>query len=112
MEKKTARTPIKNVEFEYTGSLEEGMHVFRASADHTKSFFLSLELIEYIKSVMEEVCPAYMGGRINPSVYSIGYTLLKKKGTNPQCLSYVVPLLIEAGFCEVDKKTHEIKIVE
>jgi hypothetical protein len=50
--------------------------------------------------------------RTNPAKYSIGNTLKEETGINPQSLSYVIPLLIEAGFCEVDKKTREIKIIK
>ncbi len=117
MEKKYAQTPIKRVRYEYIGSLEEGLQVFKASKDGKTSFKLDNELIGKIKSVMLRVCPALMGTNWeNPPKYSIGYALKKetliRKKIHPQCLSYIIPLLIEAGFCEVDKETHEIRIIQ
>jgi len=78
-----------------------------------QSFRLRKDWIDSRKSIMERVCPAIMGtSRTNPAKYSIGNTLKEETGINPQSLSYVIPLLIEAGFCEVDKKTREIKIIK
>jgi hypothetical protein len=110
--KKHAKTPIQKIPYEYLGSLEEGLRVFKASADHKKAFHFTQEQIKSIKSVMLRICPAKMGGRINPIKYSIGNALYEETGINPQSLCYVIPLLIEAGFCEVDKKTNEIKIIK
>jgi hypothetical protein len=112
MERKQVYTVFRSIPYSYTGSLEKGINVFKASADGKKSFLLSKEWIGKIKSIMERICPAIMGtSRTNPAKYSIGYTLKEETGINAQSLSYVIPLLIEAGFCEVDKKTHEIKII-
>jgi hypothetical protein len=41
--------------------------------------------------------------RDNPNPYSLGATLLSH-GHSPQNLSYVLPLLIEEGFCMVNAK--------
>jgi hypothetical protein len=114
--KKRAHTPIKRVRFQYTGSLEDGLNVYKASADGKRPFKLDYDLIKKTKSTMLRVCPAIMGTNWeNPPKYSIGYALketLKGEKVHPQCLSYIIPLLIEAGFCEVDIKTHEIKIIK
>lgn len=111
--KKIAYTPIKRVRYEYTGSLEDGLDIFKATVDHKKPFHYSPEQIVKIKSIMSRVCPAIMGtDREKPPAYSIGETLLEETGINPQSLCYIIPLLIEDGFCKVDKKTNEIKIIE
>jgi len=91
---------LTGVIYKYNGSLDDGLEVFKGSP----SFKVSKELIDLIKSEIERNSPVLMGAcRDNPNPYSIGRFLLDK-GYSPQNLSYVIPMLIDAGFCIASKK--------
>jgi hypothetical protein len=91
---------LTGVNYRYNGSLEDGLEVFKGSP----SFKVSKELIDLIKSEIERKSPVLMGAcRDNPNPYSIGRFLLDE-GYSPQNLSYVIPLLIDEGFCEASEK--------
>lgn len=91
---------LTGVIYKYNGSLDDGLEVFKGSP----SFKVSKELIDLIKSEIERKSPVLMGAcRDNPNPYSIGRFLLDK-GHSPQNLSYVIPLLIDNGFCIASKK--------
>jgi hypothetical protein len=81
-------------EFKYTGSLEKGLIIHKKVEIH-----IPLKIIQIIRNEIERRSPVLMGAcRDNPIKDSIGETLLKHK-LSPQNLSYVIPLLIEVGFC-------------
>ena len=62
------------------------------------------KIIVAIKSEIKQKSPVLMGAcRDNPSKYSIGESL-RTQGYSPQNLSYVIPLLIEEGFCTANDK--------
>jgi hypothetical protein len=90
---------LTGVEFQYTGSLHGGLVIFRTHSTFTSS----RSIIDLIRLEIQKRSPVLMGAnRDKPNPYSIGNTLLSK-GHSPQHLSYVIPLLIEAGFCEASK---------
>ena len=94
-----ART-LTGVKFQYSGSLLQGLIIYRTHS----AFTSSRAIIELIKLVIQSKSPILMGAnRDNPNPYSIGRVLLNK-GHSPQHLSYIIPLLIEDGFCTVDSK--------
>lgn len=101
MEARKQTKTLTGVSFEFMGSLEEGLVVFRRYS----SFTISKIIIDIIKSEIRRQSPVLMGAcRDNPNPYSIGATLLLKHGHSPQNLSYVIPLLVEEGFCLASNK--------
>lgn len=97
-EMKEAKT-LTGVEFRYEGSLKTELTIYNNSI-----YKISKENITAIKSEIEQRSPVKMGAnRDNPSKYSIGESLLMQHHC-PQSLSYVIPLLIEEGFCIANNK--------
>ena len=86
--------------FEYKGSLAEGIsvHFGDAGAD----WFIPPTIIEAVKTEIAERAPVLMGASRKPLVKdSVGETLYRDHGFSPQAMSYVLPLLIEAGYCTI-----------
>jgi hypothetical protein len=98
-----ART-LMGVEFQYSGSLDTGLIVHKNIDIH-----ISTNIIQMIRGEIEKRSPVLMGAcRDNPTRDSIGETLLNN-GYSPQNLSYVIPLLIEEGFCKAsDRRPYKI----
>ena len=99
----SARTLI-GVEFQYSGSLDTGLIV------HKKiDIPISANIIQMIRGEIEKRSPVLMGAcRDNPTRDSIGDILLNNR-YSPQISSYVVPLLIEEGFCKAsDRRPYKI----
>jgi hypothetical protein len=98
-----ART-LMGVEFQYSGSLDTGLIIHKNIDIH-----ISTNIIQMIRGEIEKRSPVLMGAcRDNPTRDSIGETLLNN-GYSPQNLSYVIPLLIEEGFCEAsDRRPYRI----
>lgn len=88
-----ART-LMGVGFKYEGSLDKELVI------HKKiNIKISKANVDLIKSEIIRRSPVLMGAcRDNPTKDSIGESLIKQ-GYSPQTLSYVIPLLIEEGFC-------------
>lgn len=87
--------------FEYSGSLAEGITVrFERSALHVRA-----DLIQVIRQEITRRSPVLMGANRQPLVRdSVGETLRLEYGKSPQTMSYVLPLLVEEGFCTVSAR--------
>lgn len=93
-----ART-VMGKKFEYSGTLESGITVFFTSGNRKK---ISPEIIRAIRDEIRRRSPVRMGANRAPLVPdSIGETLALSYHESPQVMSYVLPLLIEEGFCTV-----------
>lgn len=91
---------ITGVEFQYTGSLSSGLTIYMRNY----TIQISKTIIDLIKSEILSNSPVLMGAnRDKPNKYSVG-EFLRTNGHSPQNLSYVVPLLIEDGFCKVNTR--------
>ena len=99
----SART-LMGVKFQYSGSLETELIVHRNVDIH-----ISADVIQMIRGEIEKRSPVLMGAcRDNPTRNSIGEALLNN-GYSPQMSSYVIPLLIEEGFCKAsDRRPYKI----
>jgi hypothetical protein len=96
---KHAKT-LTGVEYKYEGSLDTELTIYQNDSINK----ISKEIIGKIKSEIKQRSPVKMGAcRDRPSKNSIGESL-KKQHHSPQNLSYVIPLLIEEGFCVVTNK--------
>lgn len=97
---------LTGVDYKYSGSLEKNLVIYKSK------FPVPRKTIDAIRLEIQRQSPVLMGAcRDNPNPYSIGRALLDRK-ICPQVLSYVVPLLIEEGFCKAsDKKPFIITII-
>jgi hypothetical protein len=90
---------LMGVEFKYEGSLDDGLIIYKKI-----NVFISKITVNAIKSEITKKSPVFMcASRDNPSKNSICESL-KAQGQSPQSLSYVIPLLIEEGFCAASDK--------
>ena len=91
---------VMGKDFEYTGTLRSGLVVlFKRSKTFLK---IKPEFIRTIRDEIEKRSPVLMGANREPLVAdSVGETLSLEHGASPQVMSYVLPLLIEEGFCTV-----------
>lgn len=86
--------------FEYAGTLETGISIH--FGDSGKDWFIPPTIIEVIKKEIAERSPVLMGASRKPLVKdSVGETLYRDHGFSPQAMSYVLPLLITAGYCTI-----------
>lgn len=94
-------TTVTGVQFEYSGSLATGLIVsFKNSA-----MKITPETINIIRDQITRRSPVLMGANRKPSVAdSVGETLWLRHRISPQTMSYVLPLLIEEGFCAVSDR--------
>jgi hypothetical protein len=94
-------TTVTGVRFEYSGSLASGLVVsFKNSA-----LKITPELVRIIRHEIATRSPVLMGANRKPLVVdSVGETLAEKHGISPQVMSYVLPLLVEEGFCTVSDR--------
>jgi len=84
--------------FEYSGSLANGVVVHHQKSQ-TK---IPLKVIEVIRNEIEKRSPVLMGACLKPLVAnSVGETLQLEHRVSPQVMSYILPLLIEEGFCRI-----------
>jgi len=92
---------LTGVQFDYSGSLTTGLVVsFKNSA--TK---ITPEIITIIRGEIEKRSPVLMGANRKPLVAdSVGETLWLKHRTTPRVMSYVLPLLVQEGFCTVSDR--------
>jgi len=94
-----ART-ITGIEFGYEGSISTELTIYQNNSVNK----IPKEIIEKIKNEINQRSPVLMGAcRDRPARNSIGESL-KREHHSPQNLSYVIPLLIEEGFCIASKK--------
>ena len=98
---------LMGVDFDYSGSLESGLTVHKGVDVEIKP-----EIVRIIRNEIRRRSPVLMGACRKPLVPdSIGETLSRDYRVSPQTLSYVVPLLVEEGFCRVsDSKPFRIFI--
>jgi hypothetical protein len=85
--------------FEYSGSLDTGIIVYFHPPYKKK---ISPEIIRIIRREIINRSPVFMGANRKPLVAdSVGETLSLKFNETPQVMSYVLPLLVNEGFCTV-----------
>ena len=93
---------VMGTEFEYSGTLAAGITVF-FTPPHKKK--ITPEIIQVIRDEITRRSPVRMGANRAPLVAdSIGETLALQYRESPQVMSYVLPLLIEEGFCTVSAR--------
>lgn len=86
--------------FEYEGSLTRGLTVFFESSG--TALTIKPRTVEIIRREIATRSPVLMGANRQPLVQnSVGETLYRDHGISPQVMSYVLPLLVEEGFCTV-----------
>jgi hypothetical protein len=91
---------ISGLEFKYEGSISTELTVYLSNSTTR----IPKEIIEKIKTEITKRSPVLMGAnRDKPAKNSIGEAL-RMEHHSPQNLSYVIPLLIEEGFCFASKK--------
>src|SRR5262249_16939251 len=88
--------------FEYSGSLATGIvGLFW----HTR-LRISTTVISFIRKEIEARSPVLMGSSSKPLVpNSVAEAVCLTHNVTPQVVNYVVPLLIEDGFCTVSEGT-------
>ena len=88
--------------FEYSGTLATGITVF-FKPPHKKK--ISPEIVQVVRNEITKRSPVLMGANRSPLVGdSVGETLALKHNETPQVMSYVLPLLVEEGFCTVSDR--------
>jgi hypothetical protein len=100
----TSRT-ITRVDFEYSGSLDTGLIIHKRT-----DVPITQETVQIIRREIQNRTPVLMGACRKPLVAdSVGETLWTEHRVSPQVMSYVLPLLVEEGFCRVsDNKPFKI----
>jgi hypothetical protein len=104
---KEART-VKGKRFYYCGDVSGDLIIYPTDGSGKQrsagEVHISLDKIQLIKSQIMTNREIAMGAcRDTPSHGSIGEKL-RERHWSPQILSYVVPLLIQVGFCEAFKR--------
>jgi hypothetical protein len=88
--------------FEYSGTLATEITVFFKSPSKK---VITPAIIRVIKAEITNRSPVLMGACFKPLVTdSVGETLALKHNETPQVMSYIVPLLVEDGFCTVSDR--------
>jgi hypothetical protein len=86
--------------FKYRGSLDKGISI--DFGDTGADWFIPSEIIEIIKAQIAERSPVLMGASRKPLLKdSVGETLYRDHGFSPAAMTYVLPLLVEAGYCTI-----------
>ena len=89
--------------FEYEGSLDRGLMVFFESSSTALS--IKRSTVDIIRREIASRSPVLMGANRQPLVPdSVGETLYRDHRISPQVMSYVLPLLVEEGFCTVSDR--------
>ena len=89
--------------FKYRGSLDNGISV--DFGDTGTDWFIPAEIIEVIKLEIASRSPVLMGASRRPLVRdSVGEVLYREHEFSPAAMTYVLPLLIEAGYCTISPK--------
>ena len=94
--------------FEYSGTLATGITVF-FKPPHKKK--ITSDIVRVIRAEITKRSPVLMGANRDPLVSnSVGETLAERHNESPQVMSYVLPLLVEEGFCTVgDRRPYMIR---
>jgi hypothetical protein len=91
---------LQGSSFEYSGSLEAGIVV----SFNVTAIRISPEVIRAIRAEIIERSPVLMGSSRMPLIpNSLGGMIWLRYHVTPQVLCYVVPLLIEEGFCRASE---------
>jgi hypothetical protein len=89
---------LTGVQFEYSGSLTTGLLISFSNS----AMKISPETVRIIRHEITTRSPVLMGANRKPLVAnSVGETLAERHSISPQVMSYVLPLLVEEGFCTV-----------
>ena len=95
----TSKT-VMGKRFKYRGTLAAGISI--DFGDTGADWVLPAEIIKIIKSEITKRSPVRMGASRKPLLKdSVGETLYREHGFSPAAMTYVVPLLVETGFCTV-----------
>jgi hypothetical protein len=88
--------------FEYSGTLATGITVYFKPPSKK---LITPAIIRVIKAEITKRSPVKMGASRDPLVAdSVGETLALNHNETPQVMSYVLPLLVEEGFCTVSDR--------
>ncbi|MDQ2776027.1 MAG: hypothetical protein M3Y57_14090 [Acidobacteriota bacterium] len=73
---------------------------------------ITSDVVRVIRNEITKRSPVLMGANRGPLVAnSVGQTLAERHNESPQVMSYVLPLLVEEGFCGVgDRKPYMITV--
>ena len=94
-------TTLMGKQFKYEGSLATGLKLHF----DTSVLWIKPETIQVIREQIDHRSPVLMGASRSPLVRnSVGETLALEYGVSPQVMSYVLPLLVEEGFCSVSRR--------
>lgn len=89
--------------FKYKGSLSTGISI--DFGDSGADWLIPVEIIEIIKDEIDRRSPVLMGASRKPLVKgSVGETLYREHGFSPAAMTYVLPLLIHAGYCTISDR--------
>ncbi len=95
----TSKT-VMGKRFKYRGTLASGISI--DFGDTGADWVIPTEIIAVIKSEITRRSPVLMGASRKPLLKnSVGETLYREHGFSPAAMTYVLPLLVEAGFCTV-----------
>jgi hypothetical protein len=106
---KTATT-VMGKRFKYEGTLDRGIRVH--FGDSGRDWAIPPEIITIIKDEITKRSPVLMGASRRPLVKdSVGETLYREHGFSPAAMTYVLPLLIDSGFCTIaDRRPYLISV--
>lgn len=89
--------------FKYHGTLERGIAI--DFGDTGADWVIPAEIISVIKDEITKRSPVLMGASRKPLLKnSVGETLYREHDFSPAAMTYVLPLLVEAGFCTVESE--------
>jgi hypothetical protein len=89
--------------FTYSGSLATGLTIQFGNAG--KVMKIPVRIIDIIRTEITRRSPVLAGANRDPLVpNSVGKALHEKHHFSPQAMSYVLPLLIQEGFCTVSDR--------
>jgi hypothetical protein len=98
----TAKT-LTGKPFMYSGSLATGLTIQFGNAG--KVMKIPVRIIDIIRTEITRRRPVLAGANRDPLVpNSVGKALHEKHRFSPQAMSYVLPLLIQEGFCTVSDR--------
>lgn len=94
---------VRGKRFKYRGTLATGISI--EFDDSGKDWVIPVEIIDIIKSEITKRSPVRMGASRQPLIKdSVGETLYREHEFSPAAMTYVLPLLVEDGFCTVDEE--------
>jgi len=108
-------TTLTGKSFRYKGDLQEELIVYPSDNEAIEQDRFALAITPFttslVKAAIKERREILMGAsRDKPPKNSLG-AILKEYGQTPQQLSYLIPILIEAGFCDCIRDGKAFKII-